>query len=102
MKTIAAGPERIESQFAISYSMVLNLLSTRTLPACQDFLSRSFLRHQATKGADRSLAMAVQMDEQAAALEAKVEGLSLVSGKQRGIASLQVCHAFSALAPWCT
>ena len=50
MDIIAKGPESIDSQFNVSYGMVLNLLSTRRLDDCRTFLDRSFLRYQGTAG----------------------------------------------------
>ena len=39
---IKKGPERLESQFAAGYSMVLNLLYTRSLQEAREFIDRSF------------------------------------------------------------
>ena len=39
---IKKGPERLESQFAAGYSMVLNLLYTRSLQEARAFIDRSF------------------------------------------------------------
>ncbi|NJO35936.1 MAG: hypothetical protein HC869_25505, partial [Rhodospirillales bacterium] len=52
--------------FTISYGMVLNLLSTRSLAACRDFLDRSFLRFQATKSVTKSENHARVLEERAA------------------------------------
>ncbi len=39
---ISRGPEPLASQFTTGYSMVLNVLSTRTLSEARSFISRSF------------------------------------------------------------
>ena len=39
---IRKGPERLESQFAAGYSMVLNLLYTRSVQEAREFIDRSF------------------------------------------------------------
>ena len=39
---IRKGPERLQSQFAAGYGMVLNLLYTRTLDEAKAFIGRSF------------------------------------------------------------
>lgn len=39
---IRKGPERLQSQFAAGYGMVLNLLYTRTMDEAKAFIGRSF------------------------------------------------------------
>lgn len=39
---IRKGPERLQSQFAAGYGMVLNLLYTRSLQEAKAFIDRSF------------------------------------------------------------
>lgn len=39
---IKKGPERLQSQFAAGYGMVLNLLYSRTLDEAKAFIDRSF------------------------------------------------------------
>lgn len=39
---IKKGPERLQSQFAAGYGMVLNLLYSRTLQEAKAFIDRSF------------------------------------------------------------
>ena len=39
---IKKGPERLQSQFAAGYGMVLNLLYSRTLEEAKAFIDRSF------------------------------------------------------------
>ena len=39
---IARGPEALQSQFSSGFSMVLNLLHTRSMEAARAFLQRSF------------------------------------------------------------
>jgi hypothetical protein len=77
VQIIARGPERIQSQFTVSYSMVLNLLSTRTVPEIQGFLARSFMRYQATAGAE---AAAKRME----GLQARVDELDAQASKVLG------------------
>ena len=45
---IRKGPERLQSQFAAGYSMVLNLLYTRTLEEARAFIDRSFSSYMGT------------------------------------------------------
>jgi superfamily II RNA helicase len=71
VEIIRKGPEKIDSQFAVSYSMVLNLLSTRTLPSCRSFFERSFARFQAVSGVQGMLDMADELERDAAELDAE-------------------------------
>lgn len=84
---IARGPERIMSQFLVSYSMVLNLLSTRTLPECQAFLERSFMRYQATQGAERATARIEQSEATIASLEAQAGELAQVEARSGSLSA---------------
>lgn len=68
---IARGPEQIKSQFCVSYGMVLNLLSTRSLADCAVFLDRSFLRFQALGSVGGTIREAEALERQAEALMAQ-------------------------------
>lgn len=71
---IARGPEQIMSQFSVSYGMVLNLLSTRSLQACEHFLARSFLRFQTAGNVEETVAEAQRLESEAERLLRLVEG----------------------------
>lgn len=71
---IARGPEQIMSQFSISYGMVLNLLSTRSLEDCEHFLARSFLRFQTAGNVEETVAEAQRLESEAERLLQRVEG----------------------------
>lgn len=72
---VAKGPENIISQFAVSYSMVLNLLSTRDLASCRTFFERSFAAFQAQSSLDKSLAAADKLLAEANVLDVEVSRL---------------------------
>ena len=62
------------SQFSISYGMVLNLLSTRSLRDCEAFLARSFLRFQTAYNVTEATAEAQRLESEAERLLHRVEG----------------------------
>lgn len=62
------------SQFSISYGMVLNLLSTRTLQDCEQFLARSFLRFQTAGNVEETVAEAQRLESEAERLLRQLEG----------------------------
>ena len=84
MRIIKKGPEKLESQFSVNYSMILNLLSTRTLQECRTFFERSFARFQATSGSDRTLDTAEKLEQEAAELSEKGEELQKAE-KAKGV-----------------
>ncbi|KAG2495596.1 hypothetical protein HYH03_006196 [Edaphochlamys debaryana] len=67
---IRAGPEPLASRFAVSYGLVLNLLSVNTLEQCRQFVSRSFGSFLATEGNARRLKEAEAAEAEARMLVA--------------------------------
>mmetsp|Transcript_34873 Transcript_34873/g.98392 ORF Transcript_34873/g.98392 Transcript_34873/m.98392 type:complete len:765 (+) Transcript_34873:207-2501(+) len=47
-EVIRKGPEPVDSQFAVDYSMALNLMDGRSLPEAQALIRRSFLNYQSS------------------------------------------------------
>jgi superfamily II RNA helicase len=70
---IARGPERLASQFRPGYSMVLNLLATRSLPDARAFVERSFGAYLGGEGAARRAAQVAAAEALADDLEAGAE-----------------------------
>jgi ubiquinone biosynthesis protein UbiJ len=70
--------------------MVLNLLSTRTLPECEDFLSRSFLHFQATAGARAATIAAQQLKQQAVQVEQQAAALPDSSSEAHSLEKCKV------------
>jgi hypothetical protein len=62
------------SQFSVSYGMVLNLLSTRRLRDCEQFLARSFLRFQTAGNVEETVAEAQRLESEAERILRKLEG----------------------------
>ncbi|PSC72530.1 DEAD-box ATP-dependent RNA helicase chloroplastic isoform B [Micractinium conductrix] len=65
---IRRGPEPLRSQFTTGYSMVLNLLYTRSLEEARAFLDRSFSRYMGGMGAQRRLKEIEQLEAKAAGI----------------------------------
>jgi len=65
---LAAGPEPLASQFAASYTMVLNLLTCHSLEGARAFLARSFGHYLSGAGAARRLRAAEALEAEAARL----------------------------------
>ncbi|KAL4443480.1 hypothetical protein ABPG75_011217 [Micractinium tetrahymenae] len=76
---IRRGPEPLRSQFSTGYSMVLNLLYTRSLEEARAFLDRSFSRYLGGMGAQRRLAEAARLEAQAAGILDEVARRSGIS-----------------------
>ncbi|KAL3144002.1 hypothetical protein ABBQ32_003810 [Trebouxia sp. C0010 RCD-2024] len=65
---IRKGPERLQSQFAAGYGMVLNLLYTRSLQEAKAFIDRSFNSYLSGEGREKKLADIDRCEQQAAKL----------------------------------
>jgi hypothetical protein len=65
---LAAGPEPLASQFAASYTMVLNLLTCYSLEGARAFLARSFGHYLSGAGAAKRLRAAEALEAEAARL----------------------------------
>ncbi|KAF6256227.1 P-loop containing nucleoside triphosphate hydrolase protein [Scenedesmus sp. NREL 46B-D3] len=86
---IAAGPEPLRSQFATSYSLVLNLLSVYSLDEARDFLSKSFGTYLHEEGNQRLRQQAQQLMDTAAQLLqlAESQGQATITQQQKEAAS---------------
>eukprot|EP00884_Botryococcus_braunii_P013752 jgi/Botrbrau1/22378/Bobra.0002s0055.1 len=73
---IARGPEPLASQFSTSYSMVTNLLSTRTLDEARAFISRSFNNYLGGEGQVRKLRKAESLETRARDLLEEAEAVA--------------------------
>ncbi|KAI3428051.1 hypothetical protein D9Q98_006436 [Chlorella vulgaris] len=69
---IRKGPEPLRSQFSTGYSMVLNLLYTRSLAEARAFLDRSFSRYLGSIGSQRRLEEAAKLEERAGGIMEEV------------------------------
>ena len=65
---LAAGPEPLASQFAASYTMVLNLLTCYSLEGARAFLARSFGHYLSGAGVAKRLRAAEALEAEAARL----------------------------------
>ncbi|PRW05688.1 DEAD DEAH box helicase, partial [Chlorella sorokiniana] len=65
---VRRGPEPLRSQFTTGYSMVLNLLYTRTLEEARAFLDRSFAAYLGGQGVQRRLLEIERLEVKAAAI----------------------------------
>lgn len=79
----------------MSYGMVLNLLSTRSLADCAVFLDRSFLRFQALGDVGDAVRQAEALERQAEALmkQSYDEGSDEAVYKRHDAARVRACCA---------
>ncbi|KAK9820466.1 hypothetical protein WJX72_010660 [[Myrmecia] bisecta] len=89
---IRKGSERLQSQFTAGYSMVLNLLYSRTLAEAKTFIERSFSNYLGGEGHQRRLAEIADLEKRAADMLATAEALSRSSGDAPTEATFAAFH----------
>jgi len=78
---LARGPERLASQFRPGYSMVLNLVATRSLGDARAFVERSFGAYLGGEGARRRAAQVAAAERAADHLEEVAEDAAAAAGE---------------------